>query len=117
MRTEAGRLRTRLAKYYVTEGAADELIIDLPKVGYRPVFRTAEVTIEEAAASPWARRQWWRLQIPLAGIRTWVVVAVGLTIGLATLASWRLLYKSAPIPIAVLPLINLSPDPANDIYV
>jgi len=116
VRTEAGKLRTRLSKYYANGGAADELIIDLPKGGYRPVFRNAEVTREEAAASRLPKRQWTRLQIPSVGIRAWAVIAVGLAIGLATLAWWRLLHKSEPIPIAVLPLINLSPDPADDYF-
>src|SRR4029079_2429522 len=31
VRNEAGKLRARLAEYYVVEGAADELIIELPK--------------------------------------------------------------------------------------
>src|SRR5215831_14461366 len=116
VRTEAGKLRTRLSKYYANGGAGDELIIDLPKGGYRPVFRNAAVTREEAAASRTPKRQWTRLQIPSVAIRAWVVIAVGLAIGLATLASWRLLHKSEPIPIAVLPLINLSQDPANDYF-
>src|SRR5215813_4954073 len=116
VRTEAGKLRTRLSKYYANGGAVDELIIDLPKGGYRPVFRNAEVTREEAAASPASKRQWSRLQIPSVGIRAWVVIAVGLAIGLATLAWWRLLHKREPIPIAVLPLINLNQDPANDYF-
>src|SRR5262249_40749572 len=116
VRTEAAKLRIRLSKYYANGGAADELIIDLPKGGYRPVFRNAEVMREEAAASRAPKRRWSRLQIPSLGIRAWVVIAVGFAIGLATLASWRLLHKSEPIPIAVLPLINLSPDPTNDYF-
>src|SRR5262245_9947557 len=116
VRTEAGKLRARLAKYYANGGAADELIIDLPKGGYRPVFRDAEMTREEAAASRSPKRQWSQLQISSVGIRAWVVIPVGLAIGLATLAWWRLLHKSEPIPIAVLPLINLSQDPANDYF-
>src|SRR5262249_37314093 len=116
VRTEAGKLRARLAKYYATEGAAGQVVIDLPKGGYRPVFRNPEVTREEAAASRWPKHRWRQLRMPWTGIRAWVVVAVGLAIGLATLAWWRLLHKSEPIPIAVLPLINLSPDPANDYF-
>src|SRR5262245_23809407 len=116
VRTEAGKLRTRLSKYYANGGAADELIIDLPKGGYRPVFRNADVTKEEAAASRAPKRHSSRLRIPSVGIRAWVLVAVGLAIGLATLAWWQLLHKSEPIPIAVLPLINLSQDPANDYF-
>jgi hypothetical protein len=39
VRTEAGRLRIRLDQYYMREGEADPLIIDLPKGGYAPTFR------------------------------------------------------------------------------
>src|SRR5262245_13956032 len=73
VRTEAGKLRTRLSNYYANGGAADELIIDLPKGGYRPVFRNAELTREEAAASPAPKGQT-RFQIPSARFRAWVVI-------------------------------------------
>ena len=39
VRVQARRLRARLARYYRDEGNNDELIIDLPKGGYAPVFR------------------------------------------------------------------------------
>src|ERR1700722_13908739 len=39
VRTEAAKLRDRLAKYYADEGAPDALIIELPKGGYRPSTR------------------------------------------------------------------------------
>jgi TolB-like protein/Flp pilus assembly protein TadD len=42
VRVQARRLRTRLARYYRDEGNSDELIIDLPKGGYAPVFRVRE---------------------------------------------------------------------------
>src|SRR5215831_8130687 len=38
VRTEAGKLRIRLAKYYAGEEMAGQVVIDLPKGGYRPVF-------------------------------------------------------------------------------
>src|SRR4030095_9912619 len=38
VRVQARRLRTRLARYYREEGQADEVIVDLPKGGYAPVF-------------------------------------------------------------------------------
>ena len=41
VRVQARRLRTRLARYYRDEGNSDELIVDLPKGGYAPVFRDA----------------------------------------------------------------------------
>jgi len=42
VRVQARRLRTRLARYYRDEGNSDELIIDLPKGGYAPVFKTRD---------------------------------------------------------------------------
>src|SRR5580700_2971432 len=42
VRTEAVKLRARLRDYYETEGREDEIIIDLPKGGYVPVFRFRE---------------------------------------------------------------------------
>jgi TolB-like protein/Flp pilus assembly protein TadD len=41
VRVDATRLRTKLREYYGSEGAADPLVIDLPKGSYTPVFRDA----------------------------------------------------------------------------
>jgi TolB-like protein/Tfp pilus assembly protein PilF len=42
VRVQARRLRERLARYYRDEGAADSLLIELPKGGYAPVFKHLE---------------------------------------------------------------------------
>src|SRR5262245_23010527 len=42
VRVQARRLRARLARFYRDEGHNDELIVDLPKGGYAPVFRLRE---------------------------------------------------------------------------
>lgn len=47
VRVQARRLRARLVRYYRDEGQADEIVIELPKGGYAPVFRH-----REAAALP-----------------------------------------------------------------
>lgn len=39
VRVEAGRLRSRLLEYYAGEGQTDPLLIEIPKGGYRAVFR------------------------------------------------------------------------------
>jgi Tol biopolymer transport system component len=39
VRTEAGRLRGRLAEYYMGQGKDDAIVIELPKGGYTPAFR------------------------------------------------------------------------------
>jgi hypothetical protein len=41
VRVQAGRLRTKLQEYYATEGKDDEIVIDLPKGQYTPVFSYA----------------------------------------------------------------------------
>lgn len=45
VRVDATRVRTKLREYYSSEGAADPLIIDLPKGSYVPVFYEASVRL------------------------------------------------------------------------
>src|SRR5712691_2472367 len=89
VRSEAARLRARLAEYYVGEGSGDTMFIDLPKGGYTPLFR------QQAPQVPDLRSRSRRL---------WLAIAVaGLAIVLAATAWWRLQYRTAPVSIAVLP--------------
>jgi hypothetical protein len=39
VRSQAWRLRVKLDRYYATEGAADPIIIEIPKGQYRAFFR------------------------------------------------------------------------------
>jgi TolB-like protein len=43
VRVDATRLRTKLREYYQAEGAADPLVIDLPKGSYSPVFLNSKL--------------------------------------------------------------------------
>jgi TolB-like protein/Tfp pilus assembly protein PilF len=101
VRTEAMRLRARLSRYYAEEGSTDPVVIELPKGGYTPVFRRPEAT-EQRPSSP--RRVWLR------------VALAGLAIALGGTGWWLARHKSVPTVIAVLPLENLSRDPANDYF-
>jgi TolB-like protein len=101
VRTEAIRLRARLSKYYEGEGSRDPVIIELPKGGYTPSFRRPEAA-EPLKAKP--RRLW----VPVA-------VAV-LAVVLAAAGWWWARHRNEPVVIAVLPLENLSRDPANDYF-
>jgi adenylate cyclase len=107
VRNEAGKLRARLAEYYVAEGAEDGLIIELPKGGYKPAFRHIEKATAPAPrpAEP-PRRVWLWLTFVLAGS----------AIVLAALWWQGILHRSTPIPIAVLPLINLDRKPDHDYF-
>src|SRR5262249_4851381 len=110
VRTEAIRLRARLSDYYLKEGKADALVIELPKGGYVPRFR--EIAQEQPVTAPGSepspaqlgRRRWFRLGL------------VSLVIALSVVA-WRWAERrSAPTAIAVLPLENTGHDPANEYF-
>jgi len=45
VRVQARRLRSKLVRYYREEGPTDELIIDLPKGGYAPLFKRRETPV------------------------------------------------------------------------
>ncbi|MBK5292079.1 MAG: tetratricopeptide repeat protein [Acidobacteriia bacterium] len=109
VRTEAVRLRARLSEYYITQGKADALVIELPKGGYVPRFREVEeerqvtAPIPEKTPARFSTRLWFALG--LAGL-----VIVSAAVG------WWIQHRGAPIAIAVLPLENTSRDPANDYF-
>ena len=98
VRTEAGRLRARLAEYYAGDGIGDRVIIELPKGGYIPAFRPSGAVEKDKT---WYRRPWLR--------GAFAVLAVAA----AAAGWWWVQHKRAPITIAVLPLTDLSPDPSN----
>jgi Tol biopolymer transport system component len=78
VRTEAGRLRARLAEYYIGPGKDDGIAIELPKGGYTPVFRQREApSPPPLPAKPTLTRMRRRL---------WLIPA-GLTLVLATAAT------------------------------
>ena len=89
VRVEAGRLRRRLERYYLTDGQGDPVRIDLPKGTYVPLFREAG----PAAAKPAAEAK-----EPAT-----------------TPADAALAMPSGP-SIAVLPFENLSGDPGQDFF-
>src|SRR6185437_758031 len=104
VRTQAGRLRARLAEYYGGPGSGDPVIFELPKGGYVPVFRQAEAAPGPAPIKLRSSRPWLR---PTLAASALAMFAIG----------WLLHQtKSAPISIAVLPLQNLNQDSASDYF-
>jgi adenylate cyclase len=107
VRNEAGKLRARLAEYYVAEGAADGLIIDLPKGGYKPAFRQIEKATAPVPGPAGSRRRVWM----------WLAAALAGCFIVAAFFWWQgIQHRNAPIPIAVLPLINLDRNPDHDYF-
>jgi TolB-like protein len=116
VRTEAIRLRARLSEYYLNGGKNDPLLIELPKGGYVPVIRPSERKLEVASPpitahfEPPLRR--WRL-----GTKVWIAAGLAVIVVVAVVAmNWRRFQPEAPIPIAVLPLMNLNQDSADDYF-
>jgi TolB-like protein len=107
VRTEASRLRGRLSEYYLVQGKDDPVVIELPRGGYIPVVRSAEIT-DKSTAVKGARPRRWRVSVGAA-------VAL-MVVAVAALKWWPSRLQNAPIPIAVLPLVNLNQDPANDYF-
>ena len=57
VRVQARRLRAQLARYYREEGQADEILIELPKGGYTPIFKPFRgVVPKRTALSPLVNR-------------------------------------------------------------
>jgi hypothetical protein len=88
VRMHVARLRQKLADYYRTEGAADPVLLDLPKGGFKMVFETrpalAVAEPEAAPAIAEARSPWFQKRILLAA---GVIVALGAAIVWAS--RWR----------------------------
>src|SRR6185369_5211121 len=95
VRTEASRLRARLNEYYIKEGQADGLVIELPKGGYVPRFR--EVAEERQVIAPTPERTPARFRT-----RVWVALGLACVIALAAIGLWWSQHRGTPIAIAVL---------------
>ncbi len=97
VRTEAARLRARLLEYYARDGSGDPIFIEVPKGGYKPIFRNSE--------SPRRRRP--RVLAPFLILLAAVVIAIGW---------WSAQGAFGPVRIAVLPLQNLSTEPDSEYF-
>jgi TolB-like protein/Tfp pilus assembly protein PilF len=113
VRTEASKLRDRLKLYYATEGSVDPVVIELPKGGYRPAFQYRESSVPEqgVAAPSFSPSPPNKNKRYLAR-----VLGVALVLGIGAILWRQFFYVQAPISIAVLPLLNMSQDAANDYF-
>ena len=116
VRTEAIRLRARLSEYYLNGGKDDPLVIELPKGGYVPVIRPSERKPEIASPPITAHSEPPPLRRLRVGTKVWIALGLaGLVVAAAAIGWWRF-HPEVPIPIAVLPLMNLNQDPADDYF-
>ena len=76
-RVEASRLRSRLELYYATEGAADSVVITLPRGGYVPHFEPRTSAEEPARTPADPNRRAWLLSV--VGVASAAVVIAAAT--------------------------------------
>jgi tetratricopeptide (TPR) repeat protein len=82
VRVEAGRLRRRLAEYYMTAGTDDPIIVDIPKGSYVPRFTQNPKTV---AVSKSGQNQPW----PAAPNKYFWLITFVLFIIIGLALSWR----------------------------
>lgn len=79
VRVEARRLRAKLEEYYRGSGAADDVLIEIPRGGYTPVFRRRVVVLTDAAvpAAPAGFAGSWRSRgVIAAAVGALVVITI-----------------------------------------
>ncbi|MCX6625991.1 MAG: tetratricopeptide repeat protein [Acidobacteria bacterium] len=111
VRVEARRLRSKLEAYYAAEGAADEILITLPKGSYVPVF-TRRAAVDPAPPpppSPARRRR--LIWLGAAGLLAALIAAALL---LPRLRQPEI--PPGPPSVAVLPFTNVGSDPEAEYF-
>lgn len=123
VRVEAGRLRSRLAEYYVAVGRDDPVRIEIPRGGYAPRFRRQAESTKEPSWGARERALRSGSAVPLIAIAAGVLLLVGvlLSTGMNTArldadaVRGTLAGQDAP-RLLVLPFVNASIDPALDLF-
>ncbi|HEY1342348.1 MAG TPA: tetratricopeptide repeat protein [Bryobacteraceae bacterium] len=109
VRTEARRLRAKLAEYYSTHGNADPVEIQLPKGSYCPVFVGRTAAEPPPAHSP--RKKSRAKVVLVAG-----AALLGIVLGHQLWTRLRQPVEPPQPSIAVLPLENLSGDAEQEYF-
>lgn len=109
VRVEAGRLRAKLAKYYLESEAPNSVRIQLPRGTYVPVITGDEATVEPKINTPAPSPRFAKAWSVAAAVVLLVAAAV------ATLPKPRT-HTGGVLSIAVLPLMNTSGDAETEHY-
>jgi len=103
VRTEATRLRARLTEYYASDGRDAPILINIPKGGYIPEFRSKAAAMPVPPSARTSRR-------------TRIVVLACAPVVIAGAMWWARHGVHDPIRVAVLPLENVGDDPGNEYF-
>ena len=128
VRVEASRLRTKLEKYYATEGQADPVRVRLPPGRYVPAFDAVVPDSKPAAKTPVAATPGWPRGLGAKrGLALLGLMILGVGAAAVLLSDWPLVpigskpgleadRQAETYSVAVLPLRNLSPDAADEYF-
>jgi hypothetical protein len=72
---QARKLRLRLAKYYQTEGAHDQILIEFPRGSYVPVYQRAETSVLKAKSTSFLQTSA-SIVIPICVVSAGLAVAI-----------------------------------------
>src|ERR1700747_2377467 len=99
VRVQAGRLRTKLAEYYNSEGATDRIVVELPKGSYAVAFheraKAAVAAGNGRGAGTWASDRVESTGAAVARRYLAPVLSVALIVALVTIG-WLLWMRSEP---------------------
>ena len=113
VRAEVSRLRSRIEKYYATEGKTDSVVMTLVRGSYAPRFEKRTLPVEAAAdlgpgmMSRSSSVAWFALAFGAVACVFAVVIVWGL---------WRAPGSDNAVSIAVLPFTNLSGDVSQEFF-
>ena len=110
VRMEVGRLRSKLAEYYVHAGQGDAVRIEIPKGSYLPQIDVVGQPAAPVAPAP--------APIPPAPVKSrktrWLALAAAALLAVGAAWWWRG-SSGAEVPsVAILPFLNLTGDPAQE---
>jgi tetratricopeptide (TPR) repeat protein len=101
VRVQAARLRTALRDFYDSEGATDELLIEVPKGGYAPLFSLRTAQAPESAPEPFPVSPLPQPEPPTLRrrFRRWLPVSLAAALIAALLAGlfWFRQHRSGPL--------------------
>ena len=83
VRVQAGRLRTKLAEYYASEGAEDQTVVELPKGTYGLTFHPRPHGAARNHAAP-SHESPGNSEVNGRTSRTWVIAVIALSVVLAS---------------------------------
>ena len=112
VRIEAGRLRKKLADYYGGPGAADPIVIDVPRGGYVPIFSSNSFATQVEDAR-FTEKQSGKLTGRFFGKVVALTLVAALVLAAKLFVRFRHRALATPTSIAVLPFLNLTPEPAE----